>query len=138
MRILACVLFLSACAGNSTETDTDDDTRSGACGDVTEHTLDVVVSVVDAGGAPVEGAAVALEETAWEPGVLGTASTDATGSADLGTLTLTSVEDCWGTVLDYRLTVSSGELSVEEGVNSSLYAAVSAGETAWSREVTLR
>lgn len=135
MRASLIALLLVACGGSSTPTD--DGSGSGRCGAVTEHAVTVTIRVVDGAGQAVEGASVAIEERAWEPGTLGSATTSADGTAMLPDLAITGVEDCWGVVLDYVAVVELGERSAEVNLNSTLFATVSAGETTVARDVTL-
>lgn len=102
--------------------------RGGACGDVTEHDLRLRGRVLQ-DGAPVQGADVRLEERAWHPGskVFGAAVTDAGGAFVFDAPGVVSVEDCWGTVLDYVLVAVRGDARVEDPVNSSLFGAITDG-----------
>jgi hypothetical protein len=112
-----------------------DDTEpvDGACGEVTEHRLNLLAKVVDGGGLPVAGATVRLEERLWDPRTVGSATTDGTGEASLSNLAITGVEDCWGTALDYVLVAEMGAQSDEENVNSRLFGAVSVGDATVDR-----
>lgn len=137
MRASWLGLLMIGCGGGSLEP-TDEGDGGGACGAVTEHTLDLIVTVVDDGGAPVTGASVTLEERSWEPGVIGAGTTDESGVATLSDLSITSVADCWGVVLDYRLVVTAGEASTESGLNPALLDAITTGDPTVERTVTLR
>jgi len=134
MRLLCVLGLLVACKGGQ---DSDPQETGGACGAVTEHTISVEVTVDDGSDAPVEGATVRLEERAWEPGTLGEGTTDAQGQVTLADLSITSVEDCWGTVLDYQLVVEKDPASTEVRLNSALFNAVQSGEQVVRRDVSL-
>ena len=97
----------------------------GACGEVTTHVLAVKGLVEDNDGISVEGASVILEDRGWNPGdVLGSGTTDENGVFQLDNLTVTGVEDCWGTMLDYVLVAEKGEARAEKEINTQLYNAV--------------
>jgi hypothetical protein len=127
--IVAAVVWCGACGGAQYPTDTDVDDVSGACGQVTTWDVTVRGKVVDADGAAVEGASVELEDRGWDPGTtLGEATTDVAGEFEFLAEAVTSVEDCWGTILNYVLVAEQGELSGERGLNTPLYNAISDGD----------
>lgn len=143
MRIsLVCALLAlgsaTGCGADPSDTDSE---PSGACGDVSEHALTVLVAVEDAAGAPVDGATVRLEERATRPGVRGEATTGADGTARLESVQITSIEGCWGTALSYFVVATDGVATAEVGVNPSLFNAITAGEDVVDRRdrpLTLR
>ena len=121
--VLLAGAALAACQGDET-----DEERQGACGDVSEHTVVLLAKVVDGEDAPVDGATVEVVDRGWEPGtVLGTGATDASGEVEIGGLEVTSVEDCWGTLLDYYLVVSLDEREAEKQINPALFNAIDGG-----------
>ena len=122
---LACAVVAMAGCGKS-DTDTPVDDPSG-CGAVTEHTLTLRAKVVDSADQPVSGALVRLEERNWDPQIVSEVPTDASGEATLASMSLTSVERCWGTALDYVLVASLDARSTEVGVNASLFNAIESG-----------
>src|SRR5688572_17678552 len=117
-RLVTCSVWigLGACSGSAEEDTSDDDgggTRpEGACGDVSYvDGISAFGEVVDANGAPVAGAAVTLDERVWDNRsvVYGTGTTDAEGKYAFDVdhpdvAGLTSVEECWGTAIDYWVT----------------------------------
>ncbi len=117
----------------TTDTDTSEtsdptEPPDGLCGDITEWDLTVVGDIVDWRGEPYDGVEIRLDDRGWVPGtIMGTGATDATGRYTLDVEDLTSVEDCWGTLLDYVIVATAGDLEVEEGVNSQLYGAIADG-----------
>jgi hypothetical protein len=148
---LAPTLLFVACSGGdkaadtasqtvdtSTTTDTDTDTVTdtqvftGECGAVTEHDLTMTGAVVLASGGPADGADVWIEDRGWAPQVevLGQAVTDAQGNFTLPITGLTSVEDCWGTLLDYVVIAELGIQRGEREVNTPLYNAILDGTLA--------
>jgi len=114
----------------SSPSDTDDDPvgqdpPDGMCGDVSEWDLHVRGAVVDDGDDPIAGVDIQLVDYGWVPGTLmATATTDADGHYEFDVTELTSVEDCWGTLLDYVIVATLGDVVVEDGVNSQLYSAI--------------
>jgi hypothetical protein len=124
MRRGLVVVGLAGCGGSA---DTDIEDTGGACGAVTTWNVTVIGAVEDAAGA-VSGASVRLEDRGWTIGdVLGDATTDADGRFTLEATGVTSVEGCWGTVLDYRLVAEEGGRSGEDKVNSALFDAIDSG-----------
>jgi len=109
----------------STVTTEDSEPPDGQCGDVSHWDLHIEGAVVDWQERPFEGIDVELQDRGWNPGtVMGTATTDADGMYAFDVSQLTSVEDCWGTLLDYVLVGTDGDLVAEEGVNPQLYNAI--------------
>jgi len=109
----------------TTETTTDPEPPDGQCGDVSNWDLFVEGAVVDSRDDPLENVEIVLEDRGWIPGtILGTATTDSDGVYTFEVSQLTSVEDCWGTLLDYVIVATKGDLAVEEGVNAQLYSAI--------------
>lgn len=113
---------------STTDTDTTDQTTKppdGLCGDVSTWDLSIRGRVIDWWDQPYEGAQVYLEDRGWVPGtVMANATVDAQGLFLLEVTDLTSVEDCWGTLLDYVVVATADDLTVEEGINSQLYGAI--------------
>jgi hypothetical protein len=123
-RAVAALALLCAC-GKPEDTDTGD--SNGQCGDVTTWDVTIAGAVEDASG-PVGGAAVRLEDRAWNTDdVLGEATTEVDGSFSLDAKSVTSVEGCWGTVLDYRIVAEEGGRTGETKVNSALFDAIDSG-----------
>jgi hypothetical protein len=119
-------------APQTTDTQTDTGTSTGPigeCGDVTLHDLTLLGSVALMNGLPAAGASVWIEDRAWAPQdeVLGQATTDGDGLFTLPITGLTSVEDCWGSALDYVVVAELGDQRGERGVNASLYASIQDG-----------
>lgn len=101
---------------------------SGACGDVATWDLQLLGGVARSTGGPASGADVWLEDHGWVPGtVLGTATTDGDGRFEMVITGLTSVEDCWATLLDYRVHAELGSEATERGINTDLFNAIYTG-----------
>lgn len=130
MRARGLVLVLAAGCGGGDDSDTGpaDTDDGGACGEVTNHDV-TLTGVVETAGGPAEGATVTLEERNWTSGqAFGTATTGADGSFQIDATGIVSVEDCWGTALDYYVVAESGDLSGERQINSTLFNALASGE----------
>ena len=129
-----CALLVgwTACFGNKdtdVTVDTDDDDH-GACGDVSTWDVFIRARVVQ-NNANVAGAEVWLEDRGWEPGtILGDGVTGANGRAEFEAKDITSVEDCWGTLLDYYLVAEKGDATGEKAVNTYLHSAIDSGQQA--------
>ncbi len=125
--LLAAFLTLGACEEDEPDPiDTTDDTKEGACGEVSEWDVNVIISVTQ-DGAPAEGADVSLVEDAWHipakrwyGGV-----TDADGIVEFIAPDVVSVEDCWGIALLYYVEAQKGaDLYGRRDMNSSLFGAI--------------
>lgn len=109
MRSTLILAALAACGGGGDEastqepTETGTDTRTigqGACGDVSQ--IDATITgLVAYEEAPVGAATVRLEERLWEQKVYTTEIAGADGRVTLAGTGLWSVEDCWGSAIDY-------------------------------------
>jgi hypothetical protein len=121
---MVILMGLIGCGGGNTDTGpvyTGD--GGGACGEVTEFSV-TIRGLVTRDGVPEEGASVSLEELAWTNGeYYGSTNTDANGLFALEVEDLVSVEDCWGSALDYVLTAVRGTDSAEDDINSHLFGA---------------
>ena len=125
MRHIAWMLALGACGAPQGE-DPIPEEEKGACGDRTTHDVTVLGRVVDVDGQGIESATVDLEDRGWNDGeVLGTATTAADGSFTMSATDVTSIEGCWGTMLDYVLVAEQDGRSGEKGINSQLRSAIS-------------
>ncbi|MBT3219647.1 MAG: hypothetical protein HN348_11195 [Proteobacteria bacterium] len=129
-----CALLLgwTACTGKKdtdVPVDTDDDSP-GACGDVSTWDIWIRARVVQ-NNASVSGADLWLVDRGWEPGtILGQGVTGNNGRVEFEAKDVTSVEDCWGTLLDYYLVAEKGDATGEKGVNTYLHSAIDSGQQA--------
>ena len=98
--------------------DSDPPELDSACGDV-ERFDATLLGVVEDDGAAVAGATVTIEDRYWEPGTLGTTTTDTDGRFVLEARNVHAVEDCW-VFLDYVVVASAGEKSAEKAVTAYL------------------
>ena len=129
-RILLPLSLLACSTPDPDETGDTGDADDGACGDVSTHDVRVRAKVVDASGDAAADIDVVLDDRGWEMVELGGATTDAKGEVDFVAVGVTSVEDCWGTVLNYQLVATDPadtSRTVEDGINSHLYAAIDDG-----------
>ena len=119
------VILASVACGSSDPTDTADTDDQGACGSVSTEIMAVRGIVEREDGAPLEGVSVLLEDRGWNPGTtLGASTTDEEGRFLLENLTITDVENCWGSMLDYVLVASQGAQTAEKEINTQLYNAI--------------
>lgn len=97
-----------------------------ACGETSYHDLVVLGTVQDSYGQPAVGARVWLEDRGFSPTVqtMGEATVDVYGQFEMTVDQLASVEDCWGTLLDYVLVGELGNERGEEGINPTLHGAI--------------
>jgi hypothetical protein len=111
---------------------TTDTEPSGACGEPVNYDMTVVGLVETPTGLPADATTLELEDRGWIPGrILGTATTDGYGAFSLEATDVTSLDDCWGTLLDYvvvaRRAGPGGPQSAELGLNTPLFNAIQDG-----------
>jgi len=81
--------------------------------------------VVNGAEEGVPDAVVELEDRRRRPAtILGEAVTAANGEFVLDATNITSIEDCWGILLDYNLTVESAIGDAEKQMNSWLHTSI--------------
>ncbi len=104
-----------------------EDTQDGACGDVS--TYDVVIRAqVERGGRAAAGVRVYLDDRAWELAELGEGTTGADGTVTFTAAGVTSVDGCWGTLLDYWIVAEDTDgATVEDDMNTELFNAIDDG-----------
>lgn len=106
-----------------------DPTDPGACGDVSHWAITLLGRVTLNTGNPAVGAHAWLQDDGWIPGtVVGEATTDDQGRFEMALPNVTSVENCWGTLLDYQLNAELGTLAGARGINTDLFNAIYTGE----------
>ena len=140
-RTIPALLLFVGCQGNGSLTviDTDPPTilqgqtgasgpvygtgpPTGICGDVTYVDLTVFGAVEYPDGSAARNVEVDLEDRGWIAGTLmGSTTTDSDGLFEMTVLQLASVEDCWGTVLNYVLVAETDDAFAERPANSVLY-----------------
>ena len=94
------------------------------------HDVSVLFAVVDGQGNGVANLDVSLVDRSWEPGTLGSGTTDGRGEGALLAQSVTDLPNCWGTVLNYVVEVTdptSYYAPAEKAVNSYLYGAIEDG-----------
>ncbi len=97
---------------------------SGQCGEVTTHDMVLRVAVQE-GDRPARGVDVWLEDRGWAPGtIMATGVTNDEGQVTMDIDQLTSVEDCWSSLLDYVIVAEDGDLYAERGISTPLYNAI--------------
>ena len=117
--------LLMACSESTETVDTDEPVPTkGACGETTRWDIEVIGAVTNGEG-PVEGAEVRLEERNYNAGTVhGTSVTDSDGEFVIAAIDVVSVEDCWGTLLDYHVVAESGDEIGEKKANTYLHTAI--------------
>ena len=128
MRLFLLIPLLMACA--SDDSDGQETGSSTGCGDPVSHDVSVLFAVVDGQGNGVANLEVALVDRSWEPGTLGSGTTDGQGEGALLAQSVTDLPNCWGTVLNYVVEVNdptSYYAPAEKAVNSYLYGAIDDG-----------
>lgn len=127
-RFIAIFLVMTACSGKTTESapDTDENEGSG-CGEVSSFDVTIVAKVT-AGGRPASGYRVFLDDRGWNYTSLGEGTTDASGEVSFVATGVTSVENCWGTVLNYWVVAEDADGNqVEDDMNNELFNAIDDG-----------
>ena len=128
MKCLWLSIVVIGCSGSD---DVLEDTgQDVGCGDPSSHDVRVLFEVVDASGNGVSNLEVRLEDRAWEPGTLGSGTTDGNGTGELLAAGVTDLPNCWGTMLDYVVVVedpSAYYAAAEKPVNSYLHGAIDDG-----------
>ncbi|MFT5453666.1 MAG: hypothetical protein ACI9K2_000140 [Myxococcota bacterium] len=128
MRLLLVLVVCGCGGGKSIDTAPVADPTGpppSACGEVTDGYAVRIEGAVELQGERVSGADVVLVEKLWSAGqVHGTATTAADGTFVLEATDLVSVEDCWGTALDYKAEVVWDVWSRSRDMNAPLYAAI--------------
>lgn len=123
--------FLIGCASSDDSgdvVDTGDD--DGACGDPVTYDVEIHAKVVEAAGGAAEGIEVTLEDRGWTMADLGTGTTDARGEVTFTAVGVTSLANCWGTVLNYHLVAvdpADDTRSADDTLNTQLHAAIDEG-----------
>jgi hypothetical protein len=107
------------------DTDTvDADDNKGACGDTSLWDI-TVIGAVSHQGQFVEGATVELEDRGYNTGqILGSGVTDSDGVFELDAFDVVSVEDCWGTLLNYYIVAEFEDIAGEKKANTYLHTAI--------------
>jgi hypothetical protein len=128
--------LLTACnapdSGETAEVDTGHDGVD--CGEPSTWDVEVTAMVVSADdGRPLEGIEVSLDDRGWEDEVLGTGTTARNGRVTFTAEGVTSLPNCWGTVLNYWLVATDPADTtrvVEDDMNTELYNAIDGGTLA--------
>lgn len=103
------------------------DSQDGACGAVSTHVVTVRAKVL-VGGQPAAGLRVYLDDRGWEMKSVGEGNTGANGEVEFVADPVTSVENCWGTVLNYWIVAENTDGStVEDDMNTELFNAIDDG-----------
>lgn len=103
------------------------------CGEASIHDIEVTAMVTSGGRAPAEGIEVVLDDRGWTDSELGSGLTGADGKVTFTAVGVTSLPNCWGTVLDYWLVATDpadASRTVEDDMNTELFNAIDGGTLA--------
>lgn len=121
------LLTLLACGPGATTETGDSDDGSTDCGASEYYDVMVVARVEDAGGSPVEGVEVRIEERNLARD-FGAGTSDVAGNVSFTASQLESVPGCWGLLLDYWIVAScDGTDCAEDDMNTELFNAIDDG-----------
>lgn len=131
MSRLVVLLFVTACTPEADTGEAPDDTGHAGteCGDPELFDIEIVAKVL-ANGKAAPGIEVALDDRGQTGEILGTGTTGPNGTATFTALGVTSLEGCWGIVLDYWLVATDPadtSRTVEDDMNTELYNAIDDG-----------
>lgn len=126
--ILGWILVTLGC-GEKDQSATDDTDEGGACGSVSTHVLSVAGVVQFMDGTAASGVNVRLDDRGWNPGSVLAEGVSLEGEFNLDSAEITSVEECWGTLLDYVLVASLEGYQGEKEINTQLFNAIRDGES---------
>jgi hypothetical protein len=131
---LLTTLWPAACAPVEDTGDSDSGEEHGIdCGEPESFDVGVAARVEDAEGQGIEGIEVYLDDRGWTLSVLGAGTTGPAGTVTFVAEGVTSLESCWGTVLNYwivALDPADSARSAEKDMNTQLYNAIDNGTLA--------
>jgi hypothetical protein len=124
------VFFLGCAPALAVSAEAEDSGHNGVdCGEATTYDIAITAMVVE-GARPAAGIEVVLDDRGWTQSELGVGTTGSDGKVTFTAVGVTSLPNCWGTVLDYWLVATDpadASRTAEDGVNSSLYNAIDGG-----------
>lgn len=133
MRIAVALFVCALGACTPDEDDESDDTGADLgtdCGEPTTYNVSFDAKVVDDGGRGIDGIQVYLDDRGYTGTVLGEGTTGGDGEVKLMAVGVTSLPDCWGTLLDYWLVASDPadeSRTAEDDMNTQLFNAIDDG-----------
>ncbi len=128
------VVFLMACGAEDSGAPAGDDTGHDGvdCGEASTHDVAITALVTAAAGS-VEGVEVTLDDRGWTNAILGSGTTDGRGRVTFTAVGVTSLPNCWGTVLNYWIVAADPDdaaRTAEDDMNTELYNAIDGGSFA--------
>lgn len=131
MSRLVVLLLLTACAPEVETGEAPEDTGHAGteCGDPEVFDIEIVAKV-EANGKAAPGIEVALDDRGQTGEILGTGTTGPNGTTTFSAVGVTSLDGCWGIVLDYWLVATDPDdasRTVEDDMNTELYNAIEDG-----------
>lgn len=138
IRVIAAPILPAFLAGllvgcTPEDDDESDDTGSDLgtdCGEPTTYDVSFEAKVVDDQGRGVAGIRVALDDRGYTATELGEGTTGGNGEVKFTAVGVTSLPDCWGTLLDYWLVATDpadASRSAEDDMNTQLFNAIDDG-----------
>lgn len=133
MRLIWTLFALTVVACTPDDDEESDDTGSELgtdCGEPTTYNVAFDAKVVDDRGRGLAGIRVYLDDRGYTGTELGEGTTGGDGEVQLMAVGVTSLPDCWGTLLDYWLVASdpADETRVaEDDMNTQLFNAIDDG-----------
>lgn len=126
------LLFAFACEVEAeTGQPVEDSGHAGVdCGEASTYDIEVTAMVTSGGRSPAEGIEVVLDDRGWTYSELGSGTTGTDGKVTFTAVGVTSLPNCWGTVLDYWLVATDPadpSRTVEDDMNTELYNAIDNG-----------
>lgn len=134
VALLALPLTVACNADDSDENPFGDDTdgpQGSVCG-TPEYGIELFMTgrVTDGNGRGTGGASVKLYDYAEQPpAVLGEGLTDSSGTFGFQATDITSIPDCWLTLLDYQMEATLGTKTESEQVNMDMWNAIQSSES---------
>jgi hypothetical protein len=126
------LFFAFGCTGDleTGEPVEDSDPPGVDCGDASTHDIEITARVVSTRGTPAAGIDVILDDRGWTYGPLGSGVTDVDGLVTFTAAGVTSLPNCWGTVLNYWVVATDPadpSRTAEDDMNTELYNAIDGG-----------
>jgi hypothetical protein len=133
LLVFAAAVASTACTEES-PVETGDTSIGGVeCGEPSTYDVEVTAKVVDSSGTGVSAIEVVLDDRGWTYGELGGGTTGIDGSVTFTATGVTSLPNCWGTVLNYWIVATDpadSSRTVEDDMNTELYNAIDGGSMA--------
>lgn len=131
MSRLFVLALLTACStpDDSGTAPVDSDEHGVECGDPEVFDVQITAKVLS-GGKPAEGIEVALDDRGYTGDILGSGLTARNGEVTFTAVGVTSLANCWGTVLNYWVVATDPadtSRTAEDDMNTELHSAIDGG-----------